>query len=489
MKALAPFFLVAGLGAQDVHVERLASGLELHLERVDCAQEVGLFCFVRSGFASDPVGRTGLAHFIEHLVMCATTPERPGWPAMRWFRERKFANAMTRARYTVYFSIASREKISSDARRFADVLAGKAEITQALVDRERARLLVEIANMTEIRPGAAVQWRARARVLGDAPEARVGIGLRAEIASLDRPLLEQAYLRGHRPENARLVVVGRVDPKKDLAFWRETFAKLQAPPRPDAIAPADPSRAAPSIAPHPRAGAPFGVYAFRAPSFADADFAPFFLGTMWMTRRAQLALRPRGRELEAGLYPALYAVLDEPRVAYFGRRGRDGEADEKKVRGELERFFERSARSAKARILGPMLDRQLRMQALQFLMPHVDTEAMLAELRAEKAKGVAPDAATRARRRILGSVARLAATSQGLCRLGLARGSLHVLGAPKDLAKRILEARAEDVARVVQQRYTKERGRFCAVLPLPQEGGDKTGGKSPGALPTERRKR
>lgn len=426
----------------------LASGVEVRLEAVPAAKEIGLFCFVKGGFADDPPGRTGLAHFVEHLAMTAATPERkPGWSALQWARSRAIANAMTRARYTVYFSIGARAEISSDARRFAEVLGGKAEISQSLVDRERVRMIQEIANMTEIRPGAALQWRARALALGGRPEARIGIGLRPEIASLDRDTLHRAYLRTHRPANAFIVVVGHVDPVRDRPFWERVFGEIEAAPMPDPVTPLEPTPTILPVAPHGRAGAPFGVLAIAAPAFDDTDFGAFALGALWLGARANRALRPRGREVEAGLWPSLFAILDEPRVCYFGRRGREGQADEKIVRAELEGFLDRSRDVAKARTLAGALP-MLRQQLGHLLVPYQDLESVKEPSRSMLA------------------LARVATTRQGLYRAGLSRGIAHVLGFPADLWERIQAASAEDVSRVVRERFDPAKATFVAALPL-----------------------
>ncbi|MCB9890325.1 MAG: insulinase family protein [Planctomycetes bacterium] len=426
----------------------LDSGVEILFEPVPGADDVGLFCFVKCGYTEDPPGRVGLAHFVEHLVTCADTDERKGWDAMRWTRERKVANAMTRPRYTVYFSIGERSQISSDARRFADVLRGKLEITQDLVDRERARLVVEIANMTEIRPGAALQWRARAMALAGTPESVVGIGLRQDIATLDTAMLRRAVTRTHRPDKTLLVVVGNVDPKRDLAFWTDVFGKIEAPAVPEPIPAREASVLREAITPHPRAGAPFGVVAFRAPEFTDSDFAAFGLGALWLGQRASYSLKPRGRELEAGLWPALYAILDEPRVAYFGRRGNNGERDVDGVRHDLRSFLETSRAAAQERVIAgalPILVRQVE----QLLMPGVDLESIEEgpEARAKVAQ------------------LRIAATPNGLYRTGLSRGTSLVLGFRTDLMDRFRKTTAADVARVVRERFAFELGSFAAALP------------------------
>ncbi|MCA8969418.1 MAG: insulinase family protein [Planctomycetes bacterium] len=426
----------------------LDSGVEIHFEPVPGADDVGLFCFVKSGSTEDPPGRVGLAHFVEHLVMCADTDERKGWDALRWTRERKVANAMTRPRYTVYFSIGERSQISADARRFADVLRGKLEITQDLVDRERARLVVEIANMTEIRPGAALLWRARAMALAGTPEAAVGIGLRQDIATLDTDMLRRAVTRTHRPEKTLLVVVGNVDPKRDLAFWTDVFGNIEAPEVPEPIPAREASVLREAITPHPRAGGPFGVVAFRAPAFTDPDFAAFGLGALWLAQRADFSLRPRGRELEAGLLPGLYAILDEPRVAYFGRRGNDGDREVDGVRRDLQSFVEASRAAAQERLIAgalPILTRQFE----HLLMPRIDLESI----------GEGPEARSAIVR------LRLAASPNGLYRTGLSRGTAAILGFPTDLMERFYKTTAADVARVVRERFAFENGSFAAALP------------------------
>lgn len=458
----------AGGGVADF---ALANGIEVLIERVPGAKHAGLFCFIKQGFSEDPPGRVGLAHFVEHLVMTARTDEREGWDALRWSRERRVANAMTRPRYTVYFSVGERAQISADARRFADVLRGKLEISQELVDRERGRLLIEIANMTEQRPGAALQWRARALALEGSPEARVGIGLRQDVAKLDIASLRRAIQRTHRPEQCLLVLCGDVDPAVDRPFLEQVFASIEAEPMAEPVAgEASDTKLKDAVAPHPRAGAPFAVLAYRAPAFGDADFPAFCLAAFWLGQRANMAFRPRGREVEAGLWPALYAILDEPRVAYFGRRGTQGQSDEVALREELRAFIDASRAAAKVRVVAAALP-SLKRQYEQLLLPRVDMVAV--EAAVHNAEQGSPEASSAAARlRAQAALLRIAASPEGMYRTGLARGVERILGFPKDLMQRLEATTAGDVVRVLDQRFAFERAAFAAALPMPSDTGE-----------------
>jgi len=415
---------------------RFDNGLSLRLERVPGVKSVGLFVFIQSGFAEDPVKKTGLAHFVEHLVMTGASKERKGWSYPTWVRNRRMgANAMTRADHTVYFSLGTRKEISADARHFASMLAGDMRFQKADVGRERPRMRQEIWNVLQLFPGSILSWRARRSFHPNAANARSGIGKLDQLQAIHIEDLQACYQRTHRPGNAFVIAVGHVDPVRDLPFYKEVFGSLEARPQPALVQIPERSdaKAPPAITKQGNVTAVFGTLAFEAPKPESPEYPAFLCASLHLAKKARLSFRPRGKETQAMFFPGMYAFLEAPELVYFNRMGRKGDKVGE-VRKELDRFIDRQLRRGIGR------------KGLE--LARLELELLLDPLPRSKFRS-----------------ARLKRMPRLLYQLGLSRG--FVARHPKlaDLWERIQALKAEDVNRLLRQSFAKERGRFFALEP------------------------
>jgi len=424
----------------DVAEFTLDSGVSLRIERIEGAEQMGLFLFVDSGFAEDPAGKTGLAHLVEHLVMTAKTPTREAWTYRDWVRNRPSgANAMTRPRYTVYFSIGDRDALSVDARRLADVLSGKAVFTKRQFRREVERVTNETRNMTEGRPGGILGWRARAIVHPNEPEGRQGIGIVSELAELTLDDVRRQYVVSHRPERADLIVVGHVDPKLDLPFYEQVFGKISAPKASKVPAPPKgPAVIPPAVTEYRSVAAVYGSLAIAAPAPGDPDFPAFVVGALWLAQRANLSFKMRGRETEAAFLPGMYPLLEAPGTVMLNRRGTD-----KQSRADVEKEL-RDWLAAQLKIRIP--DQTLVFQRRQL--------SMLLD----------PLPRSKARTRMLAHQPRL------LYGVGLARGATKLDGFPDDLWAKIQALDGKTVTAALKRWCGDDKPKFVGLTPKPRPG-------------------
>jgi hypothetical protein len=310
----------------DTRFERLANGCGLYLERVPGCSSIGLFVFVKAGWAQDPAGASGAMRLLGHLAMTGRTPERGGWTLEQWNRERDVAGTVTQSRHTMLYSIGDRRQISSDARRWAEVLGGQLGFGVRELGRERSRTLMEARNETTLYPGPMLQWRARERMLAGTPEGRVGIGRLTELARVSEEELLKLYRRGYHAGNVLLVAVGHVDTERDLPFYRDLFGGLELPKeRGLPVVRVEPAEELPPATwKVMQVKAPFATLAFRGPEPGGADFADFVLAALVMVRRANSAL-PHGKTVgTARFFPGVYRLSENPRLAFVNLRGGDG---------------------------------------------------------------------------------------------------------------------------------------------------------------------
>lgn len=438
----------AGIAAQepapptwDDAVHRFDNGFELLIEPVKGSKHMGLFFFVKSGWDVDPPDRTGMAHFIEHMVMTAGTPGRQGgWQYDEWVRKRRHgANAMTRAGWTLYFSIGTREDCSSDARWFQEILQGKGVFTPAQLERERERMRGEVRNMTLYRPGGILQWRARGLLLQGAA-ARKGIGKIADIDAMKLEELRRQASLTHHAGNVLCIAAGRVHEERDLPFYKELFGGLTPRKTPTPVA-WKAENEEPAVTQHPNVGAVFASLAFAAPQTPSADYPAFLHAATWLMQRAMVEHEIRGKQLEGMFFPAQYSYLEAPELFLLNLRGIEGQS-QATVRKDLEDWL---ARKRSARIGWAHL--RTTQSSLRLFYPPFPLE-----------------------RQDLGF---FAGAPRNLYRLGLSRGVCILGKTPRDLPARLSKVEAKDLSASLARWFGSGRERFLALLPRTDAKGKK----------------
>ena len=414
-------------------IQRFDNGFEMLIEPVQGSKVMGLFFFVKSGWNLDPLKRTGLAHCVEHMVMTAGTPGREGgWRYRDWVQERKHgANAMTRDRWTLYFSIGTREECSSDARWFAEILDGKGVFTEAQLARERQRVQSEVTNMTQYRPGGVLQWRARRRML-PGPPGRTGIGLADDVDKIQLSEIQARVESTHHAGNVLCVAVGRVHAKRDLPFYKELFGTLPVRNTPKEVA-WKPTEQVDAVTVHPNVGAVFASLAFVAPKPGSKDYPAWLLASSWLVQRAMVERKARGKQLEGMFFPAQYAFLESPEILMLNLRGLDGQS-ESDVRKDLQEWVEKKR---KARMEWALL--RSSQTSLRFFFPPHPLQRQ--------------------------DLAAFASFPRNLYRLGLSRGVSILRNIPGDMPRRLREVAAQSVSLALQKWLAPGRARFFALLP------------------------
>ncbi len=414
-------------------IQRFDNGFELLIEPVKGSKAMGLFFFVKSGWNMDPLDRTGLAHFVEHMVMTAGTPcRKDGWQYGDWVKNRKHgANAMTRSGWTLYFSMGTREECSSDARWFKEILDGKAEFHDAQLERERERMQSEVTNMTLYRPGGILQWRARSLLLKGAP-GRVGIGLAPEVEKVVLDDIRSQTARTHHAGNVLCIAVGRVHADRDLPFYKDLFGGLEGRASPEAPPWKPVAKIAPVIE-HPNVGAVFGTLAFPAPEPDSAAYPAYLLAASWLMQRAMVERKPRGKQIQGMFFPAQYSYLEGPELFLLNLRGTEEQSTDW-VQKELLRWLDKKRKSR----IGWVHLRSSQ-SSLRFFFPPHPLE-----------------------RRDLGM---FAATPRSLYRLGLSRGVSILSRIPTNLPTLLSKVPARDVEASLTEWFATDRGRFLALRP------------------------
>jgi zinc protease len=223
----------------------LGNGLEVVVVPDHRAPVVTHMIWYKVGGADETPGKSGLAHFLEHLMFKGTAQN----PGNRFSQEVAAIggqeNAFTAGDYTGFFQRVPREHLKEMMAFEADRITGLV-LTDAVV-RPELNVVLEEQNMRVANnPNGRLAEQMNAALYLNHPYGRPVIGWRPEIESLGRDDALAFYRRFYTPNNAIVVVAGDVTPEEVKADAEETYGKVA--PRAEIVArqrPREPVQEAP----------------------------------------------------------------------------------------------------------------------------------------------------------------------------------------------------------------------------------------------------
>ncbi len=303
---------------------QLDNGLTVMIRPIQGAGNVALLVLYKVGGDHDPQGRSGLAHLVEHLYVTAAAGAEPARTAKAFFqRYRAGCNAQTGDRYTVLatvFPTGDLEKeLTAAAARMGDL-----RITAADLDREKPRLLDEVANMFGRFPALGAVNIARELIRPTPRGGRKG-GLPEHVKAITLDDVLAHWKRYYKPRNAILVVAGAVDEAAARQAVTAHFAKLV--PGEEVPKPGEPGS--------PQAGAvrelavkslqpqaePVACLAYAAPEPGSELYAPFLV----LVARFWAASAQPGGGSGAGRPSIHFPLLEDPAVLGVSATAKPGE--------------------------------------------------------------------------------------------------------------------------------------------------------------------
>ncbi|WP_165232317.1 sigma-70 family RNA polymerase sigma factor [Aquisphaera insulae] len=303
----------------------LGNGLKVRIRPVAGATRTALVVLYQIGSDHDPRGRSGEAHLLEHLAVTAAAGDAPARTAAAYFRGYPDGcNAQTGDRYTVCATVFPPADLDRELKDAAARM-GSLRITTADLDRERPRLLEEVANMFGRIPalGAINVARELAR---PSPEGGRKGGLPAHVQELRLDELRGRWERYYKPRNAILVLAGAVD--EDAARRAVTDRLAGLPPGEPISAPGEPGPARAGIVREETArtavamSGPVACVGYPAPDPRSTLYAPFLV----LAARFWAAAAPAGNGPEAGHPSVYFPVLDDPAMLAVSARARPNQS-------------------------------------------------------------------------------------------------------------------------------------------------------------------
>ena len=181
----------------------------------------------RNGSADDPPGKSGIAHFLEHLMFKGTHTHANGAFSEAVAEIGGQENAFTSNDYTAYFQRVAREHLGEMMAFEADRMTGLT-LTDEIVAPERDVVMEERRMHCDADPGAQLNEAMQAALFTHHPYGTPIIGWGHEIEGLGREDALAYYRRFYTPENAILVVAGDVEPQEALRLADQHYGKIAA---------------------------------------------------------------------------------------------------------------------------------------------------------------------------------------------------------------------------------------------------------------------
>ncbi|RMD46704.1 MAG: insulinase family protein, partial [Alphaproteobacteria bacterium] len=213
----------------DVSHFTLENGLELVVIEDHRAPMVHHMVWYRVGAADEPPGRSGIAHFLEHLMFKGTDEVGPAEFSRLVAATGGSDNAFTSYDYTAYFQRVPADALDLVMRLEADRMRDL-RLDPKDVVTERDVILSERGQRIENDPAALLREEAGAAFWRNHPYGVPVIGWRHEVARLTREDALAFYRRFYAPNNAIVVVSGDVSPERALELARKWYGPLAPTP-------------------------------------------------------------------------------------------------------------------------------------------------------------------------------------------------------------------------------------------------------------------
>src|SRR6266699_2372765 len=181
------------------------------------------------GSADETPGKSGLAHFLEHLMFKGTSKHPVGEFSQTVLKVGGNENAFTSVDYTGYFQRVPREQLGKMMEFEADRMTGLI-LKDENVLPERDVVLEEYNMRVANNPEARLSEQMMAALYLNHPYGRPVIGWHPEIEKLGREDALAFYKRFYAPNNAILVIAGDVDVNDIRPLVERAFGEIAAQP-------------------------------------------------------------------------------------------------------------------------------------------------------------------------------------------------------------------------------------------------------------------
>jgi zinc protease len=212
---------------------KLDNGLQVLLKPIHTAPIVSNWVWYRVGSRNEQPGKTGISHWVEHMMFKGTPTFPKGSIMLEVNRNGGVLNGFTGQDYTAYFETLPADRLDLGLRIESDRMANSV-IDPAEVESERTVIISEREG-SENNPEWALYEEVMATAFRVHPYGHMVIGWKEDLRSITRDGLYQHYKMYYGPHNAVLVVVGDIDVDWVRGRIDELFGPIPAGPTPPPV--------------------------------------------------------------------------------------------------------------------------------------------------------------------------------------------------------------------------------------------------------------
>ncbi len=298
------------ISSREEHYQ-LENGLSVILRPVSGAKSIVIVTIYSIGEDHDPVGKSGMAHLIEHLYISAAAGNTESRNIQTFISQYPDGwNAQTGKNYTIIATVFPKKRIESELKDVA-VRMSKLDIKDSDLNREIPRIENELSNMYGGIPALAAQNLASDMVVAHHPNTRRG-GMINQIRSIDVKHIQKRIQTFYKPKNAMIIIAGAIDPKQMKKAINKTFSGIESGKDIEAV---PLSQKLPTIITKSKKASPrfpqaqsHVALAFRTPNPLDKLF-PAFLVLVARLQSSSFKLNPPQK-----FFPVGFALMDRPEV-------------------------------------------------------------------------------------------------------------------------------------------------------------------------------
>ena len=239
--------LVSGAPASakqfDAESFTLANGLQVVVVPFHRAPAVTQMLWYKAGAYDDPPGKSGIAHFVEHLMFRGTKETPAGEYSRLVAQNGGQENAATSPDYTVFYQTVASDRLELvmrlEAERMHDLV-----ITEDQVTPEREVIIEERRTRVDNEPSAQLDEQRNAVLFLNNHYRLPAIGWLSEMRGLTAEDARRFYATWYAPNNAVLVIAGDVDVARVRALAETYYGPIPSHPVPAHEAFAEPPKVA-----------------------------------------------------------------------------------------------------------------------------------------------------------------------------------------------------------------------------------------------------
>ena len=205
---------------------KLANGLQVIVVPDHRAPVVTHYVWYRVGSADEPPGKSGIAHFLEHLMFKSTDRIASGAFSKAIARMGGQDNAFTSHDVTGYYQRIAKDRLKTVMEMEADRMRNL-KLAEKEVMTEREVIIEERRSRTENNPSSILSEQMSAALYQNHPYRIPIIGWMHEMAGLTRDDALAFYKRFYAPNNAIVVVAGDVTPDEVKGLAEAAYGQLE----------------------------------------------------------------------------------------------------------------------------------------------------------------------------------------------------------------------------------------------------------------------